>query len=200
MAQLPWWLDREMSVQTNLLHSEMFSMFLNYLPILCQFKNSLRIPIAVWPFLPPIVYFRNSAWEGWLDALVREMVFTTWKNQVKKWELRIPCLYHLSASSNKDKICLYHHHLGHPSFDVFKIMFPSLFKGWSWKFHCNDCELAKHRCTSFPISNTRTLFPFTLIHSDFWGPSTVPNIYRLGGLCLLLMIAPMHCGYISYEK
>jgi len=82
-----------------------------------------------------------------------------------------------SVLSNKDKVWLYHRHLGHPSFSVLKLMFPMLFKESTIEmFHCNDCELAKHKRASFPISNTRTLIPFSLIHSDIWGPSAVPNV------------------------
>lgn len=36
-----------MSIYISLLHSEMSSMFPNYLPTLCQFKNSLKIPIVL---------------------------------------------------------------------------------------------------------------------------------------------------------
>jgi transposase InsO family protein len=81
------------------------------------------------------------------------------------------------SESRKDKILLYHRRLGHPSFQVLKLMFPSLFKGVMIEhFHCDVCELAKHKRASFPISNTRALTPFSLIHSDIWGPSTVVNI------------------------
>ena len=79
--------------------------------------------------------------------------------------------------SNKNKILLYHHRLGHPSFNVLKLMFSSLFKGFDLEyFHCNDSEFAKHKCASFQKSNTKTLNPFSLIHSDILGPSTITNI------------------------
>ena len=82
-----------------------------------------------------------------------------------------------SVMSNKNKIWLYHRCLGHPSFKVLKIMFPSLFKGSNVEsFHCTECEFAKHKRTSFLKSNTKTLNPFSLIHNDIWGPTTVPNI------------------------
>ena len=35
-----------------------------------------------------------------------------------------------SSISNKDKIWLYHLHLGHPSFNTLKVLFPSLLKNW----------------------------------------------------------------------
>ena len=81
------------------------------------------------------------------------------------------------SSSNKDTIWLYHLRLGHPSFRVLKVMFPHLFQGLDIsEFHCDICELAKHTRVSFPISNSRSSLPFHLIHSDIWGPSTIPNV------------------------
>ena len=80
-------------------------------------------------------------------------------------------------STTKNKIWLHYCCLGHPSFGVLKIMFPLLFKGIDVeKLHCDVCELAKHRRASFPISNKRVSIPFMLIHSDIWGPTTIPNI------------------------
>ena len=80
-------------------------------------------------------------------------------------------------SSNKDTIWLYHLRLGHPSFRVLKVTFPYLFQGSDIsEFHCKTCELAKHTRVSFPISNKRSSHPFHLIHSDIWGPSTIPNV------------------------
>lgn len=81
------------------------------------------------------------------------------------------------SSLNKEAIWLHHFRFGHPSFRVLNVMFPSLFKGLNiTDFHCDVCELAKHTRVSFPISNKRSLHPFELIHSDIWGPSTIPNI------------------------
>ena len=71
------------------------------------------------------------------------------------------------CSSNKDAIWLHHFRLGHPSFAVLQIMFPSLFKGLNIRtFHCDICEYAKHTRVFFPISNKRSASPFYLIHSD----------------------------------
>lgn len=63
--------------------------------------------------------------------------------------------------SNKNKIWLYDFHLGHLSFNVLKII--DLFKGINMRiFHCDVCELAKDKHTSFPISNKKMSSPFTL--------------------------------------
>ena len=81
------------------------------------------------------------------------------------------------SSSNKSVIWLHHYRLGHPSFAVLIVMFPSLFKGLDIRtFHCDVCEYAKHTRVYFPISNKRSSSPFYLIHNDIWGPSPVPNV------------------------
>ena len=81
------------------------------------------------------------------------------------------------STSNKEAIWLHHFRFSHPSFQVLSIMFPSLFKGLNIKdFHCDVCELTKRNLVPFPISNRRSSNPFDLIHSDIWGPSTIPNI------------------------
>ena len=107
------------------------------------------------------------------------MGFTILKNQVGKLELETiyPSYFSESSISNKDKIWLQHFRLGHPSFSILKVMFPLLFKGIDVEnLHCDICELAKHKRAFFPVSNKRTSIHFALIHSDIWGPSTVPNV------------------------
>ena len=79
------------------------------------------------------------------------------------------------SSSYKEVIWLQHRRLGHIPFSTLKLMFLTLFKGLDIQpFHCDICEYAKHTRVSFPISNERSS-PFFLIHSDIWGPSTIPN-------------------------
>ena len=56
-----------------------------------------------------------------------------------------------------------------------KTMFPSLFSGLDASvFQCEVCEISKHR-VSFPVSNKFSSIPFSLVHSNVWGPSQVPN-------------------------
>ena len=74
-----------------------------------------------------------------------------------------------SFLSKKNRIWLYHFCLGHPSFSILKVMLLDLFKRFDMdQFHCDVCELAKHKYVSFPMrnTNTRTSMPFTLIYSD----------------------------------
>ena len=91
-----------------------------------------------------------------------------------------------SFSSNKEKVWLHHRRLGYPSFRIIKILFPPLFKDLSVEhFHCEVCELAKHKRISFLISNKRSSIPFDLIHSDIWGPSTISNVNVAKMVCVI---------------
>ena len=66
--------------------------------------------------------------------------------------------------------------MGHPSFQYLQHLFPSLCSNKaSWDFQCEVCELAKHHRAFFPKSKYKPSIPFTLIHSDLWGPSRIPN-------------------------
>ena len=54
-----------------------------------------------------------------------------------------------SSLSNKNRIWFYHC-LDHPSFNILKVKFPGLFKGFDLgQFHYDVCELAKHMHVSF---------------------------------------------------
>ena len=44
------------------------------------------------------------------------------------------------------------------------------------QFNCEVCELAKHERSVFRAHPYKKSTPFTLIHSDIWGPSRVPNL------------------------
>jgi hypothetical protein len=62
---------------------------------------------------------------------------------------------------------------------ILKVLCPTLLTRLSVdQFHRDICEDAKQKRTNFPISNSRSLAPFHLVHSDVWGPSTIPNISR----------------------
>ena len=68
---------------------------------------------------------------------------------------------------------LWHFKLGHPNFQYLKHLFPSPFR-YNDVFQCEICQLAKHQCSSYP---SKTSFhPFTMIHSDIWGPSRIQSL------------------------
>ena len=58
-----------------------------------------------------------------------------------------------------------------------KKCFPHFFgKTKSHDPHYEVCELTKHHRVPFPIRNKKATSPFSLMHTEVWGPSTIPNI------------------------
>ena len=89
-----------------------------------------------------------------------------------------------SIKTTRKKVFLHHCRLGHPSFRVIKSLFTSLFSKLDVEsLHCEVCELAKHKHVPFLVSNNMSTFPFYLIHTDVWGPSTLQNV---SGACWFL--------------
>ena len=64
---------------------------------------------------------------------------------------------------------LLHERLGHPSFFYLKIRGNLDFS----KLRCEVCELAKNHQVSYPLRIKRNDIPFSIIHSDVWGPSRI---------------------------
>ena len=80
------------------------------------------------------------------------------------------CLNSFSVSKDSD-IMLWHYRLGHPSFQYLKYLFPNLFQNTNLSsFQCEVCQFAKHHRASFSSQPYKPTTPFTLIHSDIWGP------------------------------
>ena len=53
-----------------------------------------------------------------------------------------------------------------------KKLFPNLFANFDVSsFKCDVCELAKRHRAFFPLTFTKSLVPFMIIHSDVWGLS-----------------------------
>ena len=81
------------------------------------------------------------------------------------------------SSGNKDEIMRWHCRLGHPNFKYLKLLFPSLFENKRMSdFHCEVCEFAKHHQVSYPLKDYTPTSPFTLMHSDVWGPSRIQTV------------------------
>lgn len=81
-----------------------------------------------------------------------------------------------SVSSHRHhQIKLIHHRLGHPSFSYMRRLFPLLFIS-SAHFVCEVCQLAKHNRVLFSIHSYHASKPFSLVHSDLWGPSRISSI------------------------
>ena len=74
-----------------------------------------------------------------------------------------------------NNLMLWHRRMGHPSFQYLQKLFPQFSFNKDVNFHCETCELAKHHRTTFPPTTYHSTRPFSIIHSDVWGPSRVPN-------------------------
>ena len=77
-----------------------------------------------------------------------------------------------AEEQRRGRLLLTHQRLGHPPFSLLQRLFPSLCMGLDPKtVVCESCQLAKHRRSSFPPSESHTLTPLFRVHSDVWGPA-----------------------------
>ncbi|KAK4402403.1 Retrovirus-related Pol polyprotein from transposon RE1 [Sesamum angolense] len=90
-------------------------------------------------------------------------------------------LYFLNTSPRIDARALsasvsplqWHCRLGHPSLPTLQKVLPIK----SSRLACESCELEKHHRASFPPRvDKRSSSPFTLVHSDIWGPCRFESI------------------------
>lgn len=94
----------------------------------------------------------------------------------KKGEVKAHLMNGNLKKENEEVIWLWHRRLGHPSFGYLRRLFPSLFLNCNpSNFHCETCVLAKSHRVSFPLNNTKVNTPFSLIHTDVWGPAPMPT-------------------------
>lgn len=75
------------------------------------------------------------------------------------------------------QVMLWHYRLGHPNFAYMEKLFPHLFINKNSNFYqCEICQLAKHTRHVYSSLQYKPSHPFSVIHSDIWGPSCVKNI------------------------
>ncbi|KAL0316464.1 UNVERIFIED_CONTAM: Retrovirus-related Pol polyprotein from transposon RE2 [Sesamum radiatum] len=68
----------------------------------------------------------------------------------------------------------WHSRLGHPSLPTLQKILPI----HSARLECESCELGKHHRASFPPRvEKRSSSPFTLVHSDIWGPCLFESLH-----------------------
>ncbi|KAL0557130.1 hypothetical protein IC582_005648 [Cucumis melo] len=83
-------------------------------------------------------------------------------------------------STSEHDFMLWHFWLGHPNFTYMKYLFPHLFlKIDVSSLSCDVCIRAKQHRVSFPSQPYKPTQPFTLIHSDVWGPSKVTTSSKM---------------------
>jgi hypothetical protein len=81
-----------------------------------------------------------------------------------------------TSTFKESEILLWHFRMDHPDFQYMKHLFPFLFLNKKlFDSQCEICELAKHHRTPFLKSEYKPTKPFTLIHSDVWGPYHTPD-------------------------
>lgn len=81
------------------------------------------------------------------------------------------------VNKKQKEIWLWHRRLGHPSFSYLRRLFPSLFSGCNVSdFICETYVRAKSHRTTFHLSNNKANFPFSLVHSDVWGPAPISTL------------------------
>ena len=84
--------------------------------------------------------------------------------------------FSVSCQNNDSAIMLWHYRLGHPNVMYLKHLFPSLFNKNPKSFECEICQLSKQVRSHFPIQPYKVSSPFSMIHSDIWGPSRIKNV------------------------
>ena len=82
----------------------------------------------------------------------------------------------VTTSNKNSAVMLWHYRLGHPNFLYLKKMFPDLIDKDTNNFQCEVCQLSKHVRNSYPQQPYKSSQPFSIIHSDVWGPSRISNI------------------------
>ena len=78
------------------------------------------------------------------------------------------------TTDKEHQIRMWHRRLGHPSFSYLKHLFLSLFSQVNERvFECETCIQAKsHHALFLLVLNKKNTTPFSLIHSDVWGPAS----------------------------
>ena len=81
----------------------------------------------------------------------------------------------LGKNNGRDEMLL-HYRLGHPNFMYLRKLFLSLINKSKSVPNCEICQFSKHTRNTYPTHIHKPTHPFSLIHSDVWGPSRVPNV------------------------
>ena len=89
----------------------------------------------------------------------------------------IPSVNLNSVNTNSINVDLWHFRLGNPSYAKLSLLNKLVSSLQSNKTICCDiCHFAKKKRLSFPISTHVSHCVFDLVHSDLWGPFSIPTI------------------------
>ena len=119
--------------------------------------------------------FRKWRQGRWLVVLGSMRVYTSLAIKLQKDTLKRQAATSFTNSSDHE-IMIWHFRLGHPSFPYLKKLLPLLFRNKNLEsFHCEFYQLSKHCRNSYVSQPYKKSHPFSLIHSDLWGPSNISN-------------------------
>jgi transposase InsO family protein len=83
----------------------------------------------------------------------------------------------VNQNKSENKVIVMHRRLGHPSLSYMKKLFPELFlNNEITSFNCDVCILAKQSRSVYHTHLYVPSNPFTMVHSDVWGPSRVTTL------------------------
>ena len=126
--------------------------------------------------IPLIVFFRTRNRGGRLDLLRKGTGSTILKHrvlQIESWII-FHCLF--SVLQIKKPFGFIILGLVIRRLESWMSCFLLCLKDWILQIFIVMFVNLQNTHVSFPISNKRSLHPYELIHSDIWGPSTIPNI------------------------
>ncbi|KAA0066242.1 Beta-galactosidase [Cucumis melo var. makuwa] len=128
-------------------------------------------------FLPESVYFQNLNSGRTIGTARHSRGLYILNDDTSGSSISTTSLLSSYLSTSEHDYMLWHFRLGHPNFTYMKYLFPHLFlKIDVSSLSCDVCIRAKQHRVSFPSQPYKPTQPFTLIHSDVWGPSKVTTL------------------------
>ncbi|KAL4033294.1 hypothetical protein IC575_006381 [Cucumis melo] len=125
-------------------------------------------------FLPESICFQDLSSERTINTVRHSRGLYILDDDTSGSSISRTSLLSSYFSTSEHDFTLWHFRLGHPNFTYMKYLFPHLFPKIDVSLlSCDVCIRAKQHRVSFPSQPYKPTQPFTLIHSDVWGPSKV---------------------------
>ncbi|KAJ0625451.1 putative RNA-directed DNA polymerase [Helianthus annuus] len=133
----------------------------------CSYNNKIDYHCLGFSFLDRLLLQLLIRWTGTIIGRGTERQGLYYVDEVAQQGTVM-----LAHGTTNREAWLWHRRLGHPSSGYLHLLFPKLFSPRD-KINCETCFLAKSHRQPFKPNNTRVNVPFSLIHSDVWGPSPI---------------------------
>ncbi|XP_020704869.2 uncharacterized protein LOC110115833 [Dendrobium catenatum] len=91
----------------------------------------------------------------------------------------LPSTPNFALQTIKSSTSLWHARLGHPHLQLLQLIArknPTICLSSASTFLCNSCNVAKCHKLPFSLNETKTSAPFTLMHTDVWGPAPLSSL------------------------